>query len=212
MIREYAEGDHPGGFIGIRVSVKVGRSQKQKYYSFRINRTEFISLREEQLLRLDTQKLEKIWLEEQKVIRSQREAEAKETARKSKPLRTGVRGIVLTYEKDNKFRAGEWRCYYYPVIEVNGSHNKIRFFTKFRIMTLGYDEAWSQAVIFYAKNKGIKFYGHLLKKKPQICQFENVRKYLNKHRNYGIPDMGHKLILADEKVKIIRKNKCTLIN
>lgn len=207
MIRIYQEGDHAGGFIGIRVAVKVGGELKQKYYNFRFNRKAFISLEEERLLLLDAQKLEQQWLKKKKIALTERQAKAEETTRKSKPMRTGVRGVLLTYARDKKFRAGEWRIYYSPVINVNGMHNKDRFFKTFRIMAQGYSEAWNKAVIFYAKNKGIKFYSHLLKRKPDISQFEVARVHLNKSRNYDIPNMGDKLILADKKVKVVKRKK-----
>ena len=139
-------------------------------------------------------------MEEQKTEHQQRDARAKETVRKGRPMCTGVRGIVLTYDRNKKFRAGEWKTYYYPIIKVNGSHNKIRFFKGFRIKTCGYNEAWNRAVTFYAESKCIKFYGHLLKKRPDISQFEIVRQFLNKSRNYDISD---KLIFKEDNYDIV---------
>lgn len=66
-ITVYNDGDHPAGFIGIRVSVMVELDHRQKYFSFRNkqSRTGFVTTATENQLMREARELEGKWLIEQ---------------------------------------------------------------------------------------------------------------------------------------------------
>ena len=143
-VREYFEGEHPGGFVGFRVVRTVGSgkgSYRQKYFS--TNRYEYEEA-SELAFTLDRQ-WKALALEESKQGR----------VKKTKPrinsssscIAEGLRAYIST---ETKFRAGERRTYFTPcflVKKVGRGQSDIQF----RITTHGYHRAYVLAAKRYAE-------------------------------------------------------------
>lgn len=171
-IREYLQGEHNAGFIGLRIVVKVGSDYRQKYFSFR-NKSE----EEKEKLKKTAQAINSEWNMERTLTQSIKERECKEIRRTSSAYTTGVSGVKMKFVRYHKFRAGEKRAYYTPYFKVSGSTKNVRFDKLFNIKQLGYDMAWHKAVMFYAEKKGMSSYSHLLERKPPVEQFYVIYKY-----------------------------------
>ncbi len=160
-IYEYNDGDHGGGFIGLRVAVKVGDIHIQRYYSFRrrasnktgllINRNyrKFVTTEEEKALRKAAKTYEAKLLMKQAKVTQKRKNQATPTSRST--TGTGVRGIIL----------------YQGYLQVQGSHNKKPFYRKFNIEP-DIEKAWEDAVRFYAKSKKLTRWRHLIKRRESF--------------------------------------------
>lgn len=172
-IREYKRGEHKGGFIGVRVVVKVGDDYRQKYFGFRNAATK--EARDK--LRQQARELNAKWNMERELVQSRKERECREKRRVSSPYTTGISGIKMKFAASTKKRAGEMRKYYTPYFIVSGAHQTKRFDKRFNIKRMGYDLAWFKAVEFYASNKGISNYSHLLERKPPVEQFFVIYKH-----------------------------------
>jgi len=171
-IREYLPGEHNAGFIGLRIVVKVGSDYRQKYFSFR-NKTD----EEKEALMNTAKRINAEWNMERTLTQSIKERECKEIRRTSSAYTTGVSGVKMKFVRYHKFRAGEKRAYYTPYFKISGSTNNVRFDKLFNIKQLGYDMAWLKAIMYYAEQKNMSSYSHLLERKPPIEQFYVIYKY-----------------------------------
>ena len=182
-IYEYKQGDHKAGFIGWRVAVLVGDKYKQKYFNTRGITNQF----ELDVFEKQAQQLNAEWNFERKLISNQKKLECKEVRNfASSIFNTGVSGIKMKFRIDSKFRAGEKRKYYAPIFVVAGSTDKKRFFRVFNILKLGYDWAWMNAVQFYAEQKNMNHFSHLLERKPPVEKFIVIRRFVNS-QGHDIP-------------------------
>lgn len=148
MIRTYREGEHKGGFIGVRVAVMVDGKAMQKYFSFKST-----DKKEDDILS-DAKLLHARWLMEKNLASSKREVASKELRRVSSPFSTGTKGI--------KFRISHNTCYFY----VQGMTNHIRFHQNFNINKYGYELAWFKACEYLQKNKDYSLLDSVYKNKP----------------------------------------------
>jgi len=148
MIKTYRQGEHKGGFIGVRVAVMVNGKAKQKYFSFKAS-----DKKEDQILS-DAKQLHAQWLMEKSLASSKRDIASKELRRVSSPFSTGIKGI--------KFRISHKTCYFF----VQGVTNHTRFNRNFSINIHGYDMAWFKACEYLQKNKDYALFDSIYKKKP----------------------------------------------
>jgi len=182
-IYEYKEGDHKAGFTGWRVAVLVGDKYRQKYFNARgISKKTELDALEKQAKQINAE-----WNFERKLISNEKTLECKEVRNfASSIFNTGVSGIKMKFRIDTKFRAGETRKYYAPIFVVAGSTNNKRFFKVFSILTMGYDWAWMNAVQFYAEQKNMNHFSHLLERKPPVEKFIIIRRFVNS-QGHDIP-------------------------
>ena len=176
-IYKYKEGDHKSGFIGFRVAVKVGDDYRQKYFNLRkaTQKSEIIEA-EKAAKKLNTE-----WNFERELIANQRKLECKEAKNYASSIyNTGVLGIKMKYSANSKKKVGRKKPkkYYTPVFMVSGSTNSKKYFKQYNILTQGYDWAWMKAVQFYAEEKGIKHFSHLLERKPPVEKFIVIHRYV----------------------------------
>ncbi len=181
-IYRYNEGEHGGGFIGLRVAVMVDSEPKQKHFSFVADGTP-IPLSEEQRLKGIAKELNESWMHQQKSAIEKRHNQAKEQV--FSIYSTGVRGIRMKFIVEKKIRAGELRTYYTPVFIVSGSNNNKKFSKSFNILTHGYTSAWVSAVLCYAINKNLTDPNNLLDRIPPVEKFMIIIKSMHK--------TGHKI-------------------
>ncbi len=169
-IREYLEGEHKAGFIGLRVVVNISGTYKQKYYSFK-------KLSEEQITkkRAEAESINNEWNMQRKLAVFKNNKDSKERRRTSSAFKTGVSGIKLKFIVNNK--ANNPKKYYTPVFVVDGSEKSVKFCTHMNILTLGYDMAWIKAVEYYAEKKGIHSTSHLHRRKPPVEQLLVAKKH-----------------------------------
>ena len=176
-IYRYNEGEHGGGFIGLRVAVLVNKELKQKYFSFTVEGSP-VSLDEEKTLEEKAKQLEDSWKYQQKSASEKRLNKAEEHA--PSIYSTGVRGIKMKFITEKRIRAGELRTYYTPVFIVSGSNDNKRFGKKFNILTQGYQSAWSYAVLYYAMNKDLTDPNNVLERLPPVEKFMIIIKEMRK--------------------------------
>jgi hypothetical protein len=170
-VYQYNKGDHPAGFIGLRVAVMVNGDHKQKYFNFKVPYSShtYYSLKERDEMRAKAKALEESWQHQRKATATTREAKAEEV--RPSLYSTGVRGIKMKFCRIKKQRAGEARIYYTPVFVVSGSTDKGRFHKDFNILTQGYQKAWISAVLYYFVKKNIDPNSPILKRLPPVEKF-----------------------------------------
>ena len=185
-IYEYNEGDHPGGFLGLRVTVSINGNVKQKYFRFKKNHHEYISLVEEKALRKKAAKLHNEWMKLQK----QAQAEAKKVEyfkhKRQSVYNTGIQGISMRFIIDKKWRQNQWKIYYTPAFRIQGMENKKKYLKTFYITDKSYSDAWIEAVIYFCKVKNIDDISPFLEKIPDKNRFKEIRRYMIK-QGHNIP-------------------------
>ena len=182
-IREYRYGEHKSSFIGLRVVVRVGQDYRQKYFNFRkANTNEDLDA-----LRKEAKELNGIWNMERILIQDKKNKDSKERRRSSSAFTTGVSGVKMKFTHTFKPRNPK-KKYYTPYFVITGSTDGIRYAKTYNIIRYGYDMAWFKAIEFYAEQKGMSSYSHLLKRKPPVEQFYIIHKYQE--------SMGHNIPLA----------------
>ncbi len=172
-IREYKKGEHKSSFIGLRVVVKVGDDYRQKYFNFRKAADDDAI----EAMRKEASKLNAEWNMERQLVQSRKERECREKRRVSSPYTTGVSGIKMKFAGGKKHRSTNNKKYFTPYFIVSGSYKGKRFDKLLNILNKGYDMAWFQAVEFYAKQKKMSNYSHLLERKPPVEQFYIIYKH-----------------------------------
>jgi hypothetical protein len=167
-IYTYLEGEHPGRFIGCRVHVMVDKEPKQKYFSF--NR--FTDLTREQV-KEKAEALNTQWMIEQQQFINKRHQSCHEIRVTDNLYTTGVRGIKMKFGSVTRPIKGKRKKkrYYTPYFFVQGQNENGRFQKKFNIITQGYDNAWTFAVLFYAMRKEITEPQELVKRLPPVEKF-----------------------------------------
>lgn len=175
-IYRYNEGEHGGGFIGLRVAVFVNKELKQKYFSFIVDGSQ-VSLDEEKWIEEKAIQLEDSWKYQQKASAEKRHNQAQEQV--SSIYSTGVRGIRMKFISIKRKRAGELKTYYTPVFIVSGSNNNKIFGKSFNIITQGYQSAWTYAVLYYAINKNLTDPNSLLERLPPVEKFMIIIKTMH---------------------------------
>jgi len=184
-VREYKPGEHKASFIGLRVVVKVGSEYRQKYFNFRKVETE----EEREKMRAEAKQLNSIWNMERTLVQSKKEMECREKRRVSSAYTTGVSGVKMKFITNSKNRSGV-KKYYTPSFLVSGSNQGEKFIKTFNIITQGYDMAWYKAITYYAEQKRLANYSHLLERKPPVEQFYVIYKY-QRSQGHDIP--AHRL-------------------
>jgi hypothetical protein len=172
-IREYKKGEHKSSFIGLRVVVKVGDDYRQKYFNFR-KASDDAAIEK---MRQDAKALNAKWNMERQLVQSRKERDCKEKRRVSSPYTTGVSGIKMKFAGGKKHGSTNNKKYYTPYFVVSGSHKGERFNKLLNIARRGYDFAWFKAVEFYAEQKNITNYSHLLERKPPVEKFYIIYKH-----------------------------------
>lgn len=182
-IYRYEDGDHSGGFIGLRVAVMVDKELRQKYYSLVVDGAP-VSIDEEKRIEEKARQLDDSWKYQQASAIEKRKNQAKD--QNSSVYSTGVRGIRMKFVVAKKFRAGELKSYYTPMFVVEGSNNNKRFGKNFNIITQGYQIAWTSAVLYYAMNKNLTNPDDLIKRYPPVEKFMIIMKKMHK-AGHAIP-------------------------
>jgi hypothetical protein len=182
-VYQYNEGDHPAGFIGLRVAVMVNGNHKQKYFNFAIRGTNytFHSLEERNEMLLKAKALDQTWLYQKEAQATTREGKAKE--RRPTLYSTGVSGIKMKFVKTKRQRKSGERIYYTPSFVVAGSNNSRKFGKNFNILTQGYQKAWISAVLYYMINKNLTPAKDITKRLPPVEKFMVI--FIEEHKNGG---------------------------
>ena len=105
------------------------------------------------------------------LVQSKKEIDCREKRRVSSAYTTGVSGIKMKFISTSKSKLDNNKRYYTPYFLVSGSTNGKRFIKPFNIIRFGYDMAWLKAVSYYAEQKRLSNFDHLLKRKPPVEQF-----------------------------------------
>lgn len=180
----YNEGDHPGQFQGIRVVRMVRGELKQRYFSFRERyggEYYWITPAEEARRFQEAQRLDRAWAKQQERFASQQRHAAQ--PRRGGVRTTGVAGIVADWQ----IRKRADNVFIYPVFLVHGSHLRQLFYSTFGISQCGFDEGWEKAVTYYARQKELSRWRHLIRRKPDKAIFRRVRDYYDHYRELITP-------------------------
>jgi len=176
-IFEYQQGDHPGQYQGFRIVRSVSGDRRQRYIPYP-REGQYCSSTEKDRLKTEAEVLDARWRKDQAKHQQQARAAARRNRGENSPFNTSVRGIAATFRCERKKRAGTVRVYYYAIFRVQGQHEGRAFHRDFRIGRLGYDSAWAQAVAFYARNKGLRQWAHLRRRRREPEIFARVRDCL----------------------------------
>ena len=193
-LRIYNDGDHPAGFIGVRVVWNLNGEYKQKYFNFRTqDRKGFISRSQELDLIDRARKLEQKWKSRADKIKYQRVLT--ENHPNTLPYHgLGFTGITLMIRWDLDYR----RLTHYPPEKSDFTYYTPGFRVVcssrigdqfFNTHKLGFDAAWRGAVDCWATHFTVKpkdKHRILIEKRPSIDQFKQLRRHLNK-QGWEIP-------------------------
>lgn len=182
-IRVYGVGEHPSGFIGIRVTRSFAGQYRQAYFSFRQEGGMATAERQKSLM-AEAEALESRWKKESEEHRYQ--ARLSVAHPNTKPGRSvGVEGITAEFAVDN---SGQTRSYYYPGFRVSQPGPGSRAATHIRFSQYGYEGAWKAAVELWAERYGIlpKDKKRILRNMPPREHFTALRKQMNKE-GHDIP-------------------------
>lgn len=185
-VRIYNKGEHPAGFVGVRVARTIGsdKKYKQKYFSFRKpNKTGYFNKSEQSQIIEKANKLDEQWKAEADKHRLEQSLITEYQT--VKPFAgVGFQGItlVLASREKNVVRKvdGKKCCYnsYQPTFSVNLCRPAKRF-------NIGeqcsFSDAWRQAVNYWARLKQVPESVRLekLNNPPHPDQFKQLRRYLN---------------------------------
>ena len=177
-IYEYDGSDKaPSGYLGVRVSVSVNGTVRQKWFNYRKQGQEIPKMEQEALL-FAAKRTEREWQLEQ-MLHSEQRTRQRVEGHQNCAYKTGVAGIKMKFAVHKKTRGTKKYCHYSPVFIVAGTHEKTRIRKTFSIKKYGYDMAWFKACSFTAEQYGFSSYDHLLKRKPPIHQFEIIYRWQN---------------------------------
>jgi len=190
----YNDGEHPAGYIGIRVAWNLDGQYVQRYFNFRTpDRKGFISRSEEKRLIEKAKAQEAKWRAQAAKIKYQRILN--ENHPNTLPFQgLGFTGITLMIRWDTDYR----RLAHYPPTKAD-----FTYFTPvlrvvcsarigdqyFNINKLGLDGAWRGAVDCWATHFAVKPKDKqriLIEKRPSVDQFKQLRRHLNK-QGWEIP-------------------------
>ena len=194
-IRVYQEGEHPSGFVGIRVTRSFGGKYRQTYFSFRKSGS-VIPAKEQKVLLQQAQALEEQWKAES--IQARYESRLTSAHPNTKPHRSvGVEGITAEFAVDN---AGPDRVYYYPGFRVSQPGVKSGAARHIRFSLHGYTGAWQLAVEMWAERYNIlpKDKKRVLKNMPDPNQFVALRRQMNKE-GHEIPTTALSTVFAEQR-------------
>lgn len=163
---EYRKGDHPGGFIGFRVTRTVGVTNdwRQAYFGL----SDFSHPTAYRL----AHELHARWEAEAEQVRKQNRVLNRGPFRRGE---TSVAcGLTIHAGVERKWRAGERRAY--PVFGFAVRRGRGVGAQVFRISTQGYDGAWDAAVSAYVKRHELdaEETALLRRQKPSPKQFAAV--------------------------------------
>ncbi|MBV1869938.1 MAG: hypothetical protein KUG76_03440 [Gammaproteobacteria bacterium] len=158
-------------FFGYRVRRVIGGVPHQHYFSL-LGNGKRLKGKERAEVEFSAEKLDLKLEKQQTKARRSRERESIPSNRAGDPL--GVKGISVRSKRTVR---GE-KSYSYTVFQVN-CMSKIEgkpICTTFSIDAHGWEGAWLQAVRFYAKHKGLRQYGHLVKRIPSQQKAKRILK------------------------------------
>lgn len=194
-IRVYQEGEHPSGFVGIRVTRSFGGKYRQTYFSFRKSGG-FINAKEQKALMQQAEALEEQWKAES--LQARYESRLTSAHPNTKPYRSvGVEGITAEFAVDN---SGPERVYYYPGFRVSQPGVKSGAARHIRFSLHGYSGAWKLAVEMWAERYNIlpKDKNRVLKNMPDPSQFVALRRQMNKE-GHDIPTTALSSVFAEQR-------------
>lgn len=208
-IRVYQEGEHPSGFVGIRVTRSFGGKYRQTYFSFRKSGG-FLTAREQKVLLQQAEALEEQWKAES--VQAKYLSRLTEAHPNTKPHRSvGVEGITAEFAVDN---SGPERVYYYPGFRVSQPGVKSGAARHIRFSMYGYSGAWDMAVELWAERYSIlpKDKKRILKNIPDPNQFVALRRQMNKE-GHDIPTTALGSVFAERRsaVASVKSAKGTVL-
>ena len=165
----YDYGEHGGGFVGLRVAVMVEGKLHQRYFSVHSRKSERFSDEVITTLTRQAHQLNDQWVAEKTRSIEKRKQDCQEIRVTDNLYTTGVRGIKMKYVVYKRGSKKKSQCLYYtPMFVVSGAHNGKRFQKKFNILSQGYTNAWTFAVLYYAMQKNLPEPGQLTKRLPPV--------------------------------------------
>lgn len=195
-IKEYQEGEHSGGFIGLCVRVCVRGKPKQKYFSFKepvinsynygdnkkFRRREyvFISRKRRKDIIKEAKKQNEIWIKEQKEEKLKRKLRIFNNIRHG-----GIEGVTANIQKSKSNYPG--RYYFMPYFYARGQFENVLFAKRFYLSQYDtYADCWEAAVKYYCKEFGIRNYKTLIAMKPDKKVFHDIASRW-RGRGYRVP-------------------------
>lgn len=193
-IRIYNDGEHPAGFIGIRVARYVGTQYKQKYFNFRNRDKSFVTLEQERQYLKQARELDKTWQAQSEAIQYQKRVSNSHIT--SDPMNAlGITGLTLVINRDRNRRLIKGRpirpsdyIYFYAGFRVGNGLGRYKCNQVFKIDRWGYSDTWARAVECWAKRYHIQDEDkrEVLLRCPDPDRFKLLRRHLNE-KGWNIP-------------------------
>jgi len=178
MIRIYNEGEHPAGFVGIRVVVSFpDKPAKQKYFNFwDREKGKWVPKKREKELLKEATELEAQWkLESGKELKEKR----LKPGCKSNALRQIAYGLTWQFKVERKYRREREEVYVYPTFSLflpDKQRSKEIYITQERPM----QAAFAQVVKEYAKLRDLTATDVKKLQPPSIAEWRKERNRLVK--------------------------------
>ena len=176
-IKHYGPGEHPGGFVGFRVTRLIGEEYLQKYLSTAAANTQseddiYYRYRHLQALYQDTE-----W-EAESILRQYRNFVTTNSGN-TKPLRgLNLHGITASFIRSGN----KWE----PCFTVSRPGKKPQ--KRFLFWNQSYSDAWEKAVTLWAEEHQIleEDRARVLESSPDPEQFKRLRRQMNDHEGFDI--------------------------
>jgi hypothetical protein len=152
-IKEYGPGEHPSGFIGIRLSVTIAGESNQRYFTFKdkASPSGIISDAEQEALRLEANSAHDDLIEKRNAYQASARISSGFASKPFKKME-GPAGISFTFSRQvQEIADGNEVERHYPCIDISlskvGGTSRRVFITKNRTL----DEAWLEVADLYAE-------------------------------------------------------------
>lgn len=152
MIHVYQENEHPSGFVGIRVAVKVGADYRQQYFNFwDREKAKWVSKVEQARLLKHAKTLEAGWKQESSTLLRKARLQPRCTRTAKRQIAFGFT-YQLKIEKKN--RRGKTEVFVYPAFSVFLTDKK-----RYRVFYISKDkgaaETYKEALDLYGQLRGL---------------------------------------------------------
>lgn len=173
-VRVYKKGDHPSGFIGVRVVRSFDNTYKQRYFNFRKSPAgEFVSRTKQKEIIEEAYALDRKWAEESSAIQYAKFVQSSHPSAKYGGI--GVTGITVCFIREVTQKGSSFNPAFRVNIPVPNGGEK-----RFLIRKLGLDGAWCAAVELWSQLHEVRDVDkkRLMKVNPGRPAFLRLRRCL----------------------------------
>lgn len=201
-VKLYKAGEHPGGFIGFRVTVAYSDKYHQRYFSTAAAKDQSDDDVYFRYQRLSAEKQDMEWQLESLLYQYRRYVT--ENHPTTKPERgVGVHGITASFFLD---RRKTWQAGF-TVARDQNEYGRRKPTRRFTFCTKPFSQVWRDAVNFWADEHAIEDADRerVLNSPPEPEQFKKLRRYMNEHDGFEIPVKALSAVFAEQRDQLSQK-------